>query len=606
MAIQPTQMSGLHYSKRLPSSLSALIIVLISIILVIPSAFAKPEPGIDFILAIDNSGSMRKNDPLKMRIQAAKMFITLLSENDRVSLVRFSDRAYKMTGLLSLANYKNELKIYDQLDRLSAKGLRTNIYAALRHSYERLKLKNSVNREKIIILMSDGKMDLGNNNLDLRLLERTLEDLTPKLAQEKIRVYSIAFTETSYIPLLRLAAHDTDGTFTLVKNANAVHQVFENIFERSKSPNMLPIIENSFIVDKNVNELTIVASKLHANTSIALENPSGQDFNKKMRQKNIRWFNARKFDLITINKPETGFWRLKFSEGENKAYIVADLKLNSIISKTTAEPGKPFLIQAWLQKGNKKLTNKAILNNAQFILRITKPDEMEEDFPLVDDGSEVGSERKDGIYGNTLTFYAEGIYKLEVIITGETFDRKKVSFIDIKSLNGINPFAPLAKDLPPTVSTLKEAGPVEEILAETLEEAEVIEEPVSIPLATDEAHVQPSTTEEPDDSATSDTHISAADNAHPEAQISTEETEEKVAETNYSQMVIGFILLNLALGLGYAAYYYYRQRFKKFLPARESTSENEEVPKAEGDDADSNNAQVEEQMEELAESKVPT
>lgn len=543
---------------------------------------------------------MRKNDPLRMRIQAAKMFITLLSENDRVSLVSFSDRAYKLTGLLSLAHYKNELKIYDKLDRLTANGLRTNIYSALRHSYETFILKNSAKREKIIILMSDGKMDVGNNNLDLRLLERTLEDLTPKLAQEKIRVYSIAFTETSYIPLLRLAAHDTDGTFTLVKNSNAVHQVFENIFERSKNPNMLPIIENSFIVDKNVNELTIVASKLRPNTSIALENPSGQDFNKKISQKNIRWFNARKFDLITINKPETGFWRLKFSEGENKAYIVADLKLNSIVSKTTAEPGKPFLIQAWLQQGNKKLTNKAILNNTQFILRITKPDEMEEDFPLVDDGSEVGSDRRDGIYGNTLTFYEEGIYKLEVILTGETFDRQKVSFIDIKSLSEINPFA---KGLPPTVATSKELVPAEKTLSETIEKTVLIEEPIAIPLAADDALTQPVIIEEPDDLTTSDADASAGDGAQPETEV---KPEEKISETNYSQLVIGFILLNLALGLGYAAYSYYKQRFKKPRPDQESKSENKEDPKVEADDANSNNVPTEEQTEELVESKVPT
>ena len=540
------------------------MVLLISfLVFAFSSAHAKPEHGIDFILAIDNSGSMKKNDPLKMRIQAAKMFITLLSEKDRVSLVNFSDKTYKMTPFLSLANYSNELKIYDQIDRLTATGLRTNIYAALRHGYETFRqlnsaqAKNSPRRDKIIILMSDGKMDVGNNNLDLRLLERTLEDLTPRLAEEKIRVYSIAFTKTSYIPLLRLAAQDTNGSFTLVKNANAVHQVFENIFERSKSPNMLPITENSFIVDKNVNELTIVASKLRPNTTISLENPSGQDFNKKTIKPNIRWFYARKFDLITITKPTSGFWRLKFSEGENKAYIVTDLSLNSIVSKTTAEPGKPFLIQAWLQKNKKRLTKKAILNNTQFVLRIIYPDESVQDFPLVDDGSEVGSERKDGIYGNTLTLYDEGIYKLEVIITGETFDRKKASFVSIKSLTESNPFAQQAM---PVTEPFKEPEPIKKVIEPSL--------PIE-PINTHEPENEPEIIED-------QTHSNIDQEKHPSDEISAESithsSEEDASSVNYTQAIIGFLLLNIALGLGYGAYVYYNKRFSK------SNTDNSDKP----------------------------
>jgi len=399
------------------------------------------EKGMDVALVLDTSGSMKKNDPNQLREQAAKLFVSLLSRKDKVSVIGFSNRAYPITPLLSLNSRKNESKLLNAIEKMNTNGRYSNLHDAIQGGYDLLKQYKSADRMRHIILMSDGKMDLGNQARNLRLLEQTLEELTPKLAKENIKIHTIAFTDDSYIPLLKLAAEDTGGEFILLKNSNGIHQVFENMFERTKNPDMLPLDEDSFVVDKAVKEVTIVASKYKYNTVIAIQSPEGEELTRKNHSSKVKWYKARKFDLVTITDPAPGYWLIKFSEGGNKAYIVSDIKLEATSTKQRAESGTPLHIQALLKNKNRRITNSALLNATRFSVKVTSPTGATIENSLVDDGSEIGSEKKDGIYGISYAFEKQGPYKIEVTAKGETFDRKKTLFIDVNGGKVKSPFS---------------------------------------------------------------------------------------------------------------------------------------------------------------------
>jgi len=423
-----------------PCTISLIFIALISLFVLSPPIHAK-EQALDVAIIMDTSGSMKKNDPNKLRREAAKMFVALLDRKDRVSLVSFSGRAYPITRFLSLNERKNEQKLLKSIDKLIANGKYTNLHDALQRGYELLTSKNKKGHAKHIILMSDGKMDLGNKERNLRLLEKTLEELTPKLAQENIKVHTVAFTKKAYIPLLKLAAEDTDGQFVLLNTPQGIHQVFETLFERAKLPEMLPLREDSFILDKAVKEITVVASKFKPYSNITLASPDGTDISKTHHDKNVKWFSAKQFDLITIKKPAKGYWLVKYSEGGNKAYIITDFKLEAKSTKKHAEPGSPLQIQAFLSKNNKKINQRSLLRSTEFKAKVTSPIGSVINNLLLDDGSEIGSERNDGIYGISYAFELEGTYKVEITATGQTFDRKKILFVDVESTNPNLPFA---------------------------------------------------------------------------------------------------------------------------------------------------------------------
>lgn len=542
---------------------------IICILLLLPGySQAATDKGLDIVLVLDSSGSMKKNDPKRMRVEAARMFVTLLDQTDRVAIVSFSGKATSREGMLSLKSYHNEQALLRAIETVSAKGNYTNIHEALRKGFQLL--KRSKRKEKLIVLMSDGKMDVGKHEKNLQLLERTLEELTPALAKKDIKVYSIAFTENSYIPLLKLAAKDTNGHFTLLKNANGIHQVFENIFERSKNPDMLPMQEDSFIVDKSVNELTIVASKYRPESRIFLENPSGEDFTDETEAEHIKWYSAKKFDLITISNPEPGYWNIKFSEGGNKAYVLTNLGLNVEVSKTQVQPGNPFELQAWLEKNGKKVNKRQLLNATKFKATITYPDGREDSVNLTDDGSEIGSARHDGKYGNTFVFTDEGLHKLEVFTQGETFDRQKSVFITVKAIGNNNPFAvmdkpktpppapePVAEETPPVEQVTTPAPGIQpdEPKTDTNKPTEhtIVEEGKTETLIEPVVEEKPQT-EEIDEHADDDKN-------------------EEEKDIDVTSAIIAFVLFNIAIGGGIALWMFIKRQKKKKQEAESDTEE---------------------------------
>lgn len=523
---------------------------------------ALEKRALDVAIIMDTSSSMKKNDPGRLRIEAAKLFVALLDRKDRVALISFSGRAYPITRFLSLNERKNEQKILKSIEQLVSNGKYTNLHDALLRGYELLTQQTNSHNAKHIILLSDGKMDLGNEERNLRLLEKTLSEITPKLAEANIKVHTLALTKQSYVPLLKLTAQDTDGQFILLDSPEGIHQVFERLFERTKRPEMIPLSEESFVLDKAVNELTIVASKLKPDSTIEIASPDGNDFTLANHTANVKWFSAKQFDLITIKKPAKGYWLVKYSEGGNKVYILSDFKLEASTTKRKAEPGSPLQIQAYLSKKSKKINRRSLLRTTEFKAKVTSPSGAVIENLLADDGSEIGSERGDGIYGISYVFDLEGTYKVEVTAIGQTFDRKKTLFIDVQSIAPLQPFAKAkedkARELKRENERVAEAARKHE---KELEAAKLVEEEPPAPEVNNITESHPSlASDEPLNTSQKEPPISHETNETSENLHADMSGEEEHSEDGFnlgSILTAVFMFIAFIGVLGGAPYYYF-------------------------------------------------
>jgi len=73
--------------------------------------FANENPSteklpLDTVVIMDSSGSMKQTDPKQLRKPAAKLFISLLDKDDRLSVVSFSSQAWPITYLTKLETDK--------------------------------------------------------------------------------------------------------------------------------------------------------------------------------------------------------------------------------------------------------------------------------------------------------------------------------------------------------------------------------------------------------------------------------------------------------------------------------------------------------------------
>ncbi len=387
--------------------------------------------GADAVLVMDSSGSMAKNDPKRMRVPAAKMFMKLLGSEDRVALISFSDHAYPVLHLTT-PSAETSARILASADSVSSKGIYTNLYAAVAKGLDMLGEENKLDQDKMLVLMSDGKMDVGDSNEDRLLTEKLQAELLENAKSAGIRVYTIAFTEDSDTELLGQVANETGALFKVARSDNDLHEVFGAIFESAKHPDMLPIEGNEFLVDKLVEELTIIASKQDQGVRIYLQSPSGEKLEAENASSELKWFQSHLFDMITLSKPAPGAWKLLSTGGSNRVYIVTNMALNHSNLQRRLMVGENMVLESWLEQDGNLLDKEAVLTNTRFLMEIRNPNGETTRLDLSDRGEHGDKKPADGVYATTLTFAHAGSYQVELIAESETFQRQKMLHVQVE------------------------------------------------------------------------------------------------------------------------------------------------------------------------------
>ncbi len=506
---------------------------------------AEKSSGVDAVLIMDSSGSMAKNDPDKLRIPAAKLFMSLLGRNDRIGLISFSDNGYPVLHLTAPAPDSNA-RILASADKVSSRGVYTNLHAALLKGVQMLEREGKPGQEKMLVLMSDGKMDVGDTDEDWQLTQKIQGELLKTIEDQKIKVYTIAFTEASDVDLLKDIAHRSNALFKLAKNDTDLHEVFSAIFESAKSPDMLPIEGGEFVVDSSIEEVTIVASKEREDVRIYLQSPAGKKLGSDDAGEQLKWFMAQHFDMITLHKPEPGTWKLLFTGGKNRAYIVTNMALNHNPQEPKLSIGKDMLLEAWLEEDGNRLDREAVLTNTRFKMSIQAPDGASADFDLFDNGEYGDRKVADGIYSNTLAYENPGSYRIDIIAESETFKRQKTVHFEV--------------DQPPVDLQAAAKPAVAEVVNEP--ESEPESRPDVLPEPTPEAEGTPAVEEEV-----------AAEEAAPPAG----EAPKKKGGINLGLAIGVFVGVNLLLGLiGFGVWWFLKKRKQKAAGQDEENDEETE------------------------------
>lgn len=417
-------LSYFSFNKKLKITLVAISCILL-IFKSVSTAQEKLE--MDVLLIMDSSGSMKKTDPQTLRIPAAKMFTSLLDKDDRVGVVSFSDKGYALSLLTSLNRKKGRDKLFKALDKISSNGFYTNLHDAFQKGLKVLMYDRKKGRRKIAILMSDGEMDVGSPDKDKKLTEQLKSKLLKEFKEKAIKVYTIAFTKNADIRLLREVSKATGGKSYAALSERDFPIIFTDIFESLKSPEMLPLDNNMFLVDDSIREVTIVVSKDSLNTNVLLEAPNGKKLSS-MKKDNARWFVSQDFDMITLKNPDPGRWKIQFSTGKgNKAYIVTNITMMTNFKNTRIFSGEPADINVWFEKDEKVIEMDEILNHVDIFFEVVTPDgkSLSSSFLSREDID------KAGIFNGQLLLKKPGDYKLRIVAKGITFNRQKTLHVHV-------------------------------------------------------------------------------------------------------------------------------------------------------------------------------
>jgi len=187
------------------------------------------QPGLDIVLVMDNSGSMKKSDPGFLARDVIARSLSDLGEDLRVGMVIFDTKARLAVNLTPTANMASRANILSSLDDVNYKGLFSDTPAAIEMAIYELKNNGRKDDRKIIILMTDGFVDTGDKQEDLERARWLKEDLVEEGKRSGIRVFGIAFSDMADFSLFQILAVKTDGEYFRIYKVEDINNLFDRI-----------------------------------------------------------------------------------------------------------------------------------------------------------------------------------------------------------------------------------------------------------------------------------------------------------------------------------------------------------------------------------------
>jgi pSer/pThr/pTyr-binding forkhead associated (FHA) protein/Mg-chelatase subunit ChlD len=245
----------------------------------VETEIAVPAPSSklikDVVLVLDNSGSMKKNDPQFLTKHAVTEFINNLDESTRVSIIIFDQDVRTAVPLTEISSSSRQ-GLLDSLSQINYRGLYTNSPAAMESAIYDLKNNGREEARKVIVFMTDGIVDTGNADKDLEKTKWLKEDLSADAADAGIRIFGIAFTENADFELIQSLAQKTNGEYYRALLPDDLQKVFGKLNTLINAPDepeevMQP---ETIIIEKIVER--VIEQPAQPPEAIVIEVPAGQ------------------------------------------------------------------------------------------------------------------------------------------------------------------------------------------------------------------------------------------------------------------------------------------------------------------------------------------
>lgn len=396
------------------------------VLVCLPATLAAEERA-DARVLIDVSGSMKENDPQNLRRPALRLLVGLLPADARAGVWTFGQYINAQVPL-GQVNDSWKQRARKGVEKIHSRGLFTNIEEALLRATKDWTAPDPEFRRHVILL-TDGMVDVSKvPEESAASRQRIIKEILPRLKKLGVQVHTIALSERADHELMKKLSITTGGWYEQVNDADRLKRVFLRIFEKVGRPDTLPLKGNRFKVDASIDEVTLlVFHNPAAAAPTRLVTPSGKRFGVEDVPANVAWFQDAGYDLLTIEKPEVGRWKVEAEmDPDNRVMVVTDLKMKGGEIPNLVAIGENVPLNVQFTEQGRQITRKEFLNviNIKSEQRIGK--ELTEPQPLYDDGVAGDAKADDGIFSAMLgAGWAEGQVELIVTATGKTFMREQ-------------------------------------------------------------------------------------------------------------------------------------------------------------------------------------
>ena len=393
------------------------------------SYVSSADESIQVALVLDNSRSMNKTDPNRLRDQGAKLFLQFLEPSDYFSVVQFGEDAKIVAPFNQLGKTSSE-DISEAFKSINNDGNFTDFLNGLEAAeglFEEISTVKALN--KAIVIVTDGQNDPNPiKHTPEHVRDEILKSKLPSLKRKGIRVFTLAISDLADRKFLSEIAKDGNGLSWYAEGMNDVHKVFSDLYLTLKKPQALELTKDGFEIENTTTEATFFVNRKLEKDSILVVDPSGKEFSNTEFPTNWKWFRGAFFDLITIPKPLAGRWTLSGNDKDLTGYakLITNLNLEHDWPEGTLDIGNTLVLKVRLTGDTEVLNDPQIKDlifySYKFINNKTGAIYLQ---GKLNDNSESGDEHAgDKIYSASITLNDEGSFKLYISAIGPTFVRQ--------------------------------------------------------------------------------------------------------------------------------------------------------------------------------------
>lgn len=388
----------------------------------------QPAPAVpaDVRMIIDISGSMKKTDPHNLRRPAVDLMLRLLPENSKAGIWTFG-QSVNMLMPHRLVDESWRAQALTSAKTINSIAMYTNIGEALVRATEDASAVDAGFRRNLVLL-TDGVVDIGPEAvLNINERKRILNEILPQLRAAGYVVHTIALSSDADQELMKKLAQSTDGVFAVADSAEELMQAFLQIFDQAVPAERLPLEDNGFVVDASVQEFTaLIFRKADVPFSVIVA-PDGREFSDTDSQQKVTWYKTDSYDLITVQQPAVGQWRVKTEMAPNsRVTVVSNLQLQVAALKTQIKVDQPLALAYSFAEDQETITKPEFLNLLSAQLLVTPA--QGEAFTRVLASEAVPG---DGVFRHQLPGFAPGNYQLRLTVDGKTFKREFVHQLQV-------------------------------------------------------------------------------------------------------------------------------------------------------------------------------
>lgn len=396
---------------------------------------AQAAKNNDVRVLIDVSGSMKQNDPHKLRAPALRLLVGLLPDGSEAGVWTFGQYVNMQVKHRHVdARWKKLARL--ESEKIHSRGMFTNIEDALKRASVGW-VKADPKTRRNLILLTDGMVDVSRDSkMNAASRERIVNTILPRLKKAGAHLHTIALSDGVDKALLKQISAVTGGSYIQVDDASALERAFLKLFEKTAPADSLPIKGNRFKVDTSVQDMTVLVFR-KGSDPVELVTPQGKSLAYNDHPQNFSWYQEQSYELITIKKPAAGGWLVKGSKDpDNRVMIVTNLKLNTSELPPTILAGDKLLVESELLDKGKRITRKSFLNLVEFEVLVNDVNR----YSMQDKGEGVDRKENDGSYSIELAAkLAGGEQSLTIRAKGATFEREIrysldhfMSIVDVK------------------------------------------------------------------------------------------------------------------------------------------------------------------------------